>query len=55
VKDANGCIAMQNVTVVSDAPPTIVAPAAQCFEGPLTVDLSPNTITTTYNGTKIYT
>jgi hypothetical protein len=24
-KDANGCIAMQNVTVVSDAPPTIVA------------------------------
>jgi hypothetical protein len=56
VKDANGCIAMQNVTVVSDAPPTIVAPAAQCFEGTaLTVDLSPNTITTTYNGTKIYT
>jgi hypothetical protein len=32
VKDANGCIAMQNVTVVSDSP-TIVAPAAQCFEG----------------------
>jgi hypothetical protein len=31
VKDANGCIAI-NVTVVSDAP-TIVAPAAQCFEG----------------------
>jgi hypothetical protein len=31
-------------------------PAAQCFEGTaLTVDLSPNTITTTYNGTKIYT
>jgi hypothetical protein len=56
VKDANGCIAMQNVTVVSDALPTIVAPAAQCFEGTaLTVDLSPNTITTTYNGTKIYT
>jgi hypothetical protein len=54
VKDANGCIAMQNVTVVSDAQ-TIVAPAAQCFEGALTVDLSPNTITTTYNGTKIYT
>jgi hypothetical protein len=55
VKDANGCIAMQNVTVVSDALPTIV-PAAQCFEGTaLTVDLSPNTITTTYNGTKIYT
>jgi hypothetical protein len=25
------------------------------FEGSLTVDLSPNTITTTYNGTKIYT
>ncbi len=54
VKDANGCIAIQNVTVVSDAPPTIVAPAAQCFEGsPLTVDLS--TLTTTYNPTKIYT
>jgi hypothetical protein len=54
VKDANGCD--YDVTVVSDAPPTIVAPAAQCFEGTaLTVDLSPNTITTTYNGTKIYT
>lgn len=57
VKDANGCVAMQNVLVVSDAAPTIVAPAAQCFEGsPLTVDLSPNTITTTYNGiNKTYT
>ncbi len=56
VKDANGCIAIQNVSVVSDAAPTIVAPAAQCYVGsPLTVDLSPNTITTTYNGTKSYT
>jgi hypothetical protein len=32
---------------------TIVAPAAEGTA--LTVDLSPNTITTTYNGTKIYT
>jgi hypothetical protein len=55
VKDANGCIAMQNVTVVSDALPTIVAPAAHVEGTALTVDLSPNTITTTYNGTKIYT
>jgi hypothetical protein len=35
----------QNVTVVSDAPPQ-PRPAAQCFEGSLTVDLSPNTLTT---------
>jgi hypothetical protein len=45
---------MQNVTVVSDAPNHCSA-STQCFEGTLTVDLSPNTITTTYNGTKIYT
>jgi hypothetical protein len=31
-EDANGCIAMQNVTVVSDALPTIVAPAAQVLK-----------------------
>jgi hypothetical protein len=40
-KDANGCVAMQNVTVVSDAPPTIVAPAAQCFAGsPVVINLA---------------
>lgn len=57
VRDANGCVAMQPVTVVSNAAPTIVAPAAQCYTGtPLTVDLSPNTITTTYNSiNKTYT
>ncbi|TAF60136.1 MAG: hypothetical protein EAZ58_13395, partial [Flavobacterium sp.] len=54
VKDANGCIAMQNVTVVSDAAPTIVAPAVQCYVGTsLTTDL--DAVTTTYNGTKSYT
>ncbi len=54
VKDANGCIAMQNVSVVSDAAPTIVAPAAQCYVGTsLTTDL--DLVTTTYNGTKSYT
>jgi hypothetical protein len=48
-------VVLRCVTVVSDALPTIVAPAAQCFSWYLTVDLSNNTITTTYNGTKIYT
>ena len=56
VRDANGCVGIESVTVVNNAAPTIVAPAAQCYTGtPLTVNLSPNTITTTYNGTKIYT
>jgi hypothetical protein len=39
-KDANGCIAMQNVTVVSDAPPTIVL-QQQCFAGsPVVINLA---------------
>ncbi len=41
VKDANGCIAIQNVSVVSDAAPTIVAPVAQCFVGtPIVINLA---------------
>ncbi|MCI9847026.1 SprB repeat-containing protein, partial [Flavobacterium pectinovorum] len=56
VKDANGCIHMDDVTITHDAPPTILVPAQQCYVGSnLTVDLSPNTLTTTYNGTKFYT
>lgn len=56
VMDAKGCVAMQTVTVVSNAAPTIVAPAPQCYTGtPLTTDLSPITITTTYNTVKAYT
>ncbi|WP_208796468.1 T9SS type B sorting domain-containing protein [Flavobacterium fluviatile] len=54
VKDANGCIHIENVTITNDAPPAITVPAAQCYTGAnLTVDLS--TLTTTYNNVKSYT
>ncbi|EJL63649.1 hypothetical protein PMI10_02279, partial [Flavobacterium sp. CF136] len=54
VKDANGCIHMENVVITNDAAPTITVPAQQCYVGSaLTVDLS--TLTTTYNGVKTYT
>jgi hypothetical protein len=51
VKDAN--VLRCKCNCGERCPPTIVAPAAQCFE--CFVQLTPNTITTTYNGTKIYT
>ncbi|CAH0337479.1 hypothetical protein FVB9288_03242 [Flavobacterium sp. CECT 9288] len=55
VRDANGCLGIVPVTIVNDAEPTIVAPAAQCYTGtPLTVDL--DAVTTVYLGSsKIYT
>ncbi|WP_348825756.1 SprB repeat-containing protein, partial [Flavobacterium aestuarii] len=56
VKDANGCISMQNVVITNDAPPTITAPAPQCYAGsPLTVNLGTLLGTGTYNGVKSFT
>ncbi|MDD2675563.1 MAG: T9SS type B sorting domain-containing protein [Flavobacterium sp.] len=41
VRDANGCVGIEPVTIVNDAAPTIVAPSAQCFVGtPIVIDLS---------------
>ncbi|PXY42903.1 SprB repeat-containing protein, partial [Flavobacterium hydrophilum] len=54
VKDSNGCIHMENVTITNNAAPSITAAAAQCYVGSaLTVDL--DLLTTTYNGVKSYT
>ncbi len=54
VKDTNGCIHMENVTITNDAPPVITPAAPQCYAGSaLTVDL--DLLTTTYNGVKSYT
>ncbi|MEL1255546.1 T9SS type B sorting domain-containing protein [Flavobacterium sp. DGU38] len=54
VKDANGCIHMENVIITNDAPPVINPAAPQCYAGSaLTVDL--DLLTTTYNGVKSYT
>ena len=51
VKDANGCITMNTVTIVSDALPTINPVAQQCFVGsPLNITLSG----TTYNASATY-
>lgn len=55
VKDAKGCTAKVDVTILKDAPPaTQVGPAVPCFTGaPFTVDLSQYFTSTV--GTPIYT
>ncbi|MFC5979810.1 T9SS type B sorting domain-containing protein [Flavobacterium salmonis] len=54
VKDANGCIHMENVIITNNAAPSINPAAPQCYAGSaLTVDL--DALTTSYNGVKSYT